>query len=379
MIRTTLLLLAALAARAGDFAITCGPYLQDPSETSMTVMWVTSRNATGWVEFGEPGRPARRVFSSRHGLIDANCRIHRVTLPGLKPGATYEYRVFSKDILDFGPYKVQFGETAASRPERFTTLDRGKRSFSFLVFTDIHEHREVLPQMMAAAGPGPFDLVVFDGDMLSHIEREEQITTFIGDAVKQFASRVPFVWVRGNHETRGSFARRLPEYVASPGGNFYWSFDHGPAHFVVLDTGEDKEDGNVSYSGLVDFDAYRREQADWLRRETASPAWRGARFRIALAHMPFPLPAGQWHGPADAFRNFGGLLGSLDMLISGHRHTIAVDEPKPGIYPYPIVRGGAFNEASRSVIRVAVSREALKAEVVRPDGSIAVSTARKSR
>ena len=68
------------------------------------------------------------------------------------------------------------------------------------------------------------------------------------------------MYVRGNHETRGRFARSLHDYIATPNGKFYYSFDAGPVHFVVLDTGEDKEDSHPAYSGLTDFTGYREEQ-----------------------------------------------------------------------------------------------------------------------
>jgi len=61
---------------------------------------------------------------------------------------------------------------------------------------------------------------------------------------------------------------------------------------VRMPPGEDKGDSGAEYTGLVDFDAYRREQAQWLRQEIGTQAFRKARFRVALAHMPFPWKAG---------------------------------------------------------------------------------------
>lgn len=59
---------------------------------------------------------------------------------------------------------------------------------------------------------------------------------------------------RGNHETRGSFARQLKDYFFYPEGNYYTAFTRGPVRFVMMDSGEDKTDDNWEYSGLVSFD-----------------------------------------------------------------------------------------------------------------------------
>jgi predicted phosphodiesterase len=349
----------------------------------MTVMWLTNRNTTGWVEFGEIGAPPKRAAASHHGLIDANERIHRIALTGLRPGCTYRYKVFSRDILNFGTSRVQYGETAASAEYEFRTFDRGKREFSFLVFNDIHQTESVLPEMLAAAGPEPYDFVFFNGDILSQIVEESQITGILDSAVKLFASRVPLIWGRGNHETRGPFARTLPKFLGLPSGSFYYSFDHGPAHFTILDTGEDKSDADVEYSGLADFERYRLEERDWLAKEVHTPEFRNAQFRIGIAHMPFPEPAGRWSGVENAYQNFGEILNGsgLDILICAHKHAAAVVEPAPGTrHKYPIVRGGGPTPANRTVIRVRVKPDALKAEIMGPGGNvIAEREVRRSR
>jgi 3',5'-cyclic AMP phosphodiesterase CpdA len=164
----------------------------------------------------------------------------------------------------------------------------------------------------------------------------------------------------------------LPDYLALPGGSFYYSFDHGPAHFTVLDTGEDKEDSNAAYSGLVDFFGYRRQQREWLAKEVRSSAYRNARFRIGIAHVPFPEEPGKWEGVADAHRNFTDLLNAspVDLLLSAHKHQAAVVEPREGRNPYPIVRGGGPTPANRTVIRVNVTPDRLTVTILRPGGEV---------
>jgi 3',5'-cyclic AMP phosphodiesterase CpdA len=306
-----------------------------------------------------------------------------VVLRDLAPGAVYRYRVVSRDILKFAPYKVDFGETVNTAFQEFRTPDTRKQVYSFLVFNDVHDIPATLPEMLKAAGDAPYDFVAMNGDIVDDIDREEQIIAMLSQAVASFASRIPMIWVRGNHETRGKLARDFPRYVDSPNGHYYYSFDHGPVHFIVLDTGEDKFDGSPEYSGLVDFYAYRRQQGEWLKAEVKSDAFRRAKFRVVFAHMPFPAgrrrPQGAtasaqpdpFTGMADAFDNFGSTLeqAGIDMMISGHTHNAAIIEPEPGRHSYPIIQGGGPKGPGRTIMRISVDDRGLEATVLRPDGT----------
>ena len=362
-------------------AISTGPYLQNPSEQGITIAWVTNRNTTAAVEYGLPNGDLKTVFSARDGLIDANERTHRITLTGLTAGAVYRYRAISRDIVNFGSNRVQFGATVDSGFREFRTLDRRKQAFSFLVFNDIHDVPTTIPGLLKVAGDDAYDFVVFNGDTVGDIDTENRITAMLDAATSNFASRIPLIWVRGNHETRGKFARHFPGYLSSPNGRYFYSFDHGAVHFTVLDAGEDKIDNHPEYSGLVDFASYRREQAEWLKAEVQSQEFRRARFRVVFVHMPFPSPrvprastgaVDVFTGMADAFENFGRTLDAagIDMMISGHVHSPAIIEPEPGRHKYPIIRGGGPRDQARTLIRVNVTADAIEATILRPDGSV---------
>lgn len=357
---------------AGAIEIVAGPYLQCPSETSMTVMWITDCNATSWVEYGRGEALDGRAVYSRDGLIDADVTVHRVTIEGLKAGQAYRYRVCSKEILKFEPYEVTYGDTVTGETHEFTTLDRGKGKFSFIVLNDIHEHNELFAALLGQAKPEPYDLVFLNGDILNHIENQRQIIDHVlTPCVEGFASQVPFVYVRGNHEARGRFARRLPDYIASPSNRYYYSFDHGPVHFVVLDGGEDKEDSHWAYSGLVDYDRYREAQRQWLAGEIRSEAFGKAAFRVAIVHVPAG-ESDEWHGPTDMYRKWRPLLneGKIDLMICGHIHSFMVCKPEPGVRDYPMVVGGAPKAGAATVIRVNADAETLEVTATSDVGKV---------
>ncbi|MCX7047626.1 MAG: metallophosphoesterase family protein [Candidatus Sumerlaeota bacterium] len=386
----TILLFAALtAAMAARMAradeapqIIAGPYLQCPSESGMTVMWLTNRNATSWVEYGESEALGAKAVRSHDGLVDADMRIHRVALTNLKPGAKYFYKVFSKEVVKFDPYKITYGATVSAGPFSFTAFSRAKPSISFVVFNDIHENDALTSRLMALALQKPFDFAIYNGDILSHLESEEQIVTHLLIPASQgFAAQVPFLYARGNHETRGRFARMLREYIANPGERFYYSFDHGPVHFIILDAGEDKPDSQAVYAGLADFDRYRSEEKTWLEQDIRSDACKKARFRIVISHINlFNQPGAEQgkaekpedYGRRDARAKFAAALeeAKTDLHINGHTHQYEVIAPEPGAHSYPIFIGGAPQAGKATLTRVEINNDAINVAQIRDDGQV---------
>jgi predicted phosphodiesterase len=357
-------------------AITHGPYLQQLTETSVTIIWKTSENCVSWIEYGKAdnlnsfptyGSVVKTARSSHQGLIDANEKIHEITISDLEPGCEYRYRVFSKEILEFRPYEVTYGGTIASDVLRFSTLDSSKDAFSFLAITDIHGDAERLDAKLDAVSWEGIDLVFYTGDSVDYFEDASGIFDgFLDTSVEHFASRVPLMFVRGNHETRGSFARHLYEYFPTTSGEYYFSFDHGPVHFIVLDTGEDKEDSHPVYAGLVDFDAYRREQAEWLKTEIRTEAFQQAAFRVAILHIP-PYGSRDAHGTLHVRQMWNELLneGGVDLALSGHTHRFAHLDPTPGEHQYPILISGREH-----TVRVDASGAELLVTVTDEEGGI---------
>ena len=360
--------------------ISAGPVLQGPTEQSVTITWITDRNATGSVEYGPADGETKTAFSSRHGLIEANQRLHAVVIEGLQPGALYRYRVASREIVRFGAYKVDFGGAVTNEFRQFRALDRRKDAFSFVVLNDIHDQVATIPELLHMAEGQPYDFVVLNGDIVSYSDTEKPVISILKTAGTTFASRIPMFWVRGNHETRGNFARQLPTYLGLPNGRFYYSFDHGPIHFIVLDTGEDKIDSQPEYSGLVDFFRYRREEGEWLKAHVREASFQSAKYRVVICHMPFPSAAAAnprqaqekvFLGMADACEQFGSTLeaAGIDMMFAGHLHNAAVIVPQSPSHSYPIILGGGHQGAGRTLIRVNVTSKFLEALILRPDGS----------
>jgi predicted MPP superfamily phosphohydrolase len=349
------------------FAITHGPYLQLPSATSMTIACHTNRPAVVRVEYGEGGRLDQTAISVHHGLIDNDRTSHVVRLEGLRPGVTYFYRVVLREFSGYEKqYIVHWGATVTSETLHFTTLDPAAARYSFAVVSDIHENAKRLDTLLEKVDWKAVPFVVFNGDMVNDfMDVNQPFTGFLDTSVARFAQRIPFVYVRGNHDVRGRFARRLEDYFPTEGGHAYYSFDHGPVHFVVLDSGEDKVDTHEYYNGLTAFEPYRREQAEWLARDLSGAAAKAARFRVILSHIPPDGAEGfairdvraAWHDIASR--------GGVELWLSGHTHRYLNLDPAPGRNPYRLVIG-----APDTITLVDVSAAQLHLTVTRETGEV---------
>lgn len=377
--KTLLLLLVLAVAPASGYAIKIlhGPYLQSVSETEATIVWTTDSQSVAWVElapndgtnFYAQERP--RYYDTQIGIKRTD-NIHAVTLRGLKPGTTYRYRVYAQEVLSHRGWHVNYGYVAATdvytkAPLAFTTLDKSKAAASFLVVNDIHEHADRMKTLFNRADYKTKDLVFFNGDMLSLFDKEQKFWGgFMDTAVSMFAGEKPLYYVRGNHETRGQMADRFHRYVRPNDAHLYFTVEQGPMFFICLDTGEDKPDNDMEYAGITDYDNYRTQQAEWLRQVVASDAFKRARFRVVVAHIPPRYTPAAWHGDIEVREKFMPILNEagINLMICGHLHKFEYTEPNSQL-KFPILVNS--NEA---VVSAETQGNKLDVKIIELNGKI---------
>ncbi|MDI3318140.1 purple acid phosphatase family protein [Pinibacter soli] len=349
---------------------TATPYLQHPTPDSMVVMFITNLPSYSWVEYGETDALGQKAQSVTNGLVDAYTRINRIRLNKLKPGTKYYYRVVSKEITYLNPYSLSYKSTLQSDVLSFTTPLEHPEAMTCLIMNDLHDKPESIPHLMKLNGGNSYDFVFFNGDVFNWQVDEQQIVDhMLQPCISTFASEKPFLYVRGNHETRGQFRRELHHYFCNPQGNQYYTFTWGPVHFTVLDTGEDKTDDHREYSGIVDFDAYREQQQQWLNEVFQSRAFKKAPFKVVLMHIP-PFYSGDWHGTMHCRELFNPLFNKhhIDMCISGHTHTYGVHAPEKGQHQYPVIIGGGPKEGTRTLIKLQAEARNLRLTMLDDSG-----------
>ncbi|MDL2212811.1 metallophosphoesterase [Bacteroides sp. OttesenSCG-928-E20] len=314
-----------------DFKILCGPYLQGVTDNEVTVVWVTSKEAVSWVELA-PDDGTHFYAEERPQFYQTNfgkkeiATLHKIRISGLQKATKYRYRIYSKEVTAKEHFYIGYGKTAATnvyskKPLTFRTLDSSQPSMKFAMVNDIHENSELLEKLISRIKVNEQDFVLFNGDMVSNMFSEKQILDgFVNQAVRSFASEIPFFMARGNHETRGLFSTEYINYFPTPTGQPYYTFRQGPAFFIVLDGGEDKPDTDIEYHGLAHFDSYRENQTKWLAGVLQSEEFKQAPVKVVVMHVP-PVRS-TWHGPIQVKKHFIPLLNEagIHLMLSAHTH-----------------------------------------------------------
>lgn len=359
------------ATRAATQGFTLAPYLQVTRPDTVVVQWRTELPAYGWVEYGTTADLGSKADRVELGLKQANVTHHRIELEGLKPGTPYYYRACAKPILAFAPYRVDYGSNVMSEVASFRTLPAADQRVRAVVFNDLHNRLPTFEAVLPVATAEPFDFSIFNGDCLADPNTEEQALTPLRafNAGVSAGSR-PVFYIRGNHETRGAYARALPGVVAWPDNKPYFGFSAGPARFLVLDCGEDKPDTNKEYSGLVDFTSFRKEQTEWLKTELKSREFRNAAWRILVVHIPlyatrtnggYSMPSHQlWAPMLEKAR--------IDVGLSAHLHRAAFHPAKSVGNPFPFYIGGGNRPEDATTMILDASREELSLRVLDRNG-----------
>lgn len=352
-----------------------GPYLQNLKETEVTIVWMAGKPSVGWVELApddgsdyyQEARP--KYFDSTNGVKNTSL-LHAVKITGLTPGTNYRYRVYAEEVLDHQGVEIMYGKVAATDvygadPLVFKTNDRNKPETSFIMINDIHGRTSDIPQLLKVADYKNTDMVIFNGDMLSQLKNEEELFTgFMDVSIDMFAKETPMYYARGNHETRGIFAASFQHYFSPKEPHLYFLLRQGPICYIFLDTGEDKPDSDIEYSGITDYDNYRTEQAKWLAEAVKSKGFTEAKYRVIIAHMP-PLPDKRlWHGQKEVLEKFVPILNeaNVDVMLSGHLHRYFNNKPTSSV-KFPVI-----DNAHKTVVKGVTKDNKLELKVMDLEG-----------
>ena len=184
----------AFAQETTEFQVNHGPYLQEVTAQGATFVFTTSLPSFSFIELKEEGgKDIKSYYHTEHGLRDANTVFHSVRAEGLKPGAVYNYRIRSKEMRDFQPYKVVFGDSITSQWYTFRTTDPTHEGGSLFVVSDVHNNSEQLDTLLNLCDYKTCDAFLYAGDMMNYIEDSETpFRAFIDKSVQRFASSIPF-------------------------------------------------------------------------------------------------------------------------------------------------------------------------------------------
>lgn len=287
------------------YKITSTPMVIDNGK-EYSVVFSTNDYGTAFIEYTYEGTDYK-VFDQTGGRLNSDTKIHSVPVP-YEHLRNNSYKVSSTRVIEEFSYGSRLGDTVTS--EEFTLTYNDSENQTWLVISDWHT---LLKQAHSAIEnfKSDYDSVILLGDATPGVDYEEQAITHIvqfgGDVSK---GTKPVIYVRGNHETRGAYANDLPTALGLE--QLYYTTDIGPYSFIILDSGEDKDDSHHEYGGMTDYNSYRAEMIDWL----SSLEKRDGK-TIALSHS-FRISDVEKELSEKGWDELGRLDAKL--IISGHHH-----------------------------------------------------------
>lgn len=364
--------------------IASSPILMNAAETSVGVTFEVSADASGWVEYSTSPDMSNsvRVFSGGLGLMTVDDRLAHIRLTGLKSATKYWYRIGADRIYYKDGYGMKnLGSEIDPKIRSFSTLGADKNGV-FCVMNDTHDRKGVLDLVLSKVKEINPAALVWNGDAINSVETKDraiEMFLHVHENHPEYASQTPLLFVNGNHDTRGRFARKLNELLmfrdpVERDGEFYdlgrnFVQRLGDIALIGMDTGEDKLDTNPLFAGIYQMKAYREMQTRWLSKIIESPTVKTAKFKVVFCHIPLfdarPNANPGDLAPADSApgypknwaawqRTCANLWGPLfekagvQLVITAHQHRFRYDPPAKNRSWAQIVGGGCGLDKNRS-------------------------------
>ncbi|PZR39890.1 MAG: hypothetical protein DI538_05735 [Azospira oryzae] len=295
----------------GLFHFTAGPYLNNASQSGISMVWETDRAADFVVEYGKQVPYDKKIVLNTQKIEKeaggAESTIYKVTLTDLEPETPYFYNIKAT---------ARDGTVMQSGPLTFTTAVRESGSYSFAVIGDTEARPHIndrISKMVWEERPN-FAVIVgdlTDGGVKDH-KFEWNYEYFQG--ITQLASRVPIFPVPGNGEDDLYWYN---QYHVLPENDGYYTFHYGNAQFFMLNSNRPQD---FSTEG---------KQYQWLEEELkkSTATWKF----VAHHHAPYSADdddyGDSWKQKAEtgdlAIRKIVPLYEKykVDMVFFGHLHT----------------------------------------------------------
>jgi acid phosphatase type 7 len=372
-----------------------GPYLQNVTPTSMSIMWQMQPGGDAKVLIEGPaevgGASVTRSLVVRKA--DQNSSIAEAKLTGLVPSSRYRYQVQpvvdGADGADGAGGSNQSNISAAAGQtwtgEFATAPPVGASSpFSFAVFGDSRQNAEAHRRVVDRISQDVPDFLLGTGDMVDDGAKQDQWQTFFDVERPLLRDNVYFPSI-GNHDRqgRGRTADSYRNYFSVPDNGTdaerYYAFSYANARFLVLDS-------NSHSFSLTD-------QTAWIDHELAAARQDKLTKHIfvVMHHPPYSISLHRGH--RDLRERWTPLFEQYDVsaVFSGHDHVYERAE-KNGIRYFVSGGGGAplyprspkaqdvdkdavlRFERAYHYLRVNVSASQVEVSAIRVDGTLIETT-----
>ncbi|MBR5409066.1 MAG: metallophosphoesterase [Clostridia bacterium] len=321
----------ALPVTSAVFFIDSEAVVFESGDEMYTIIWSTSLPGTGWVNYTYEGTEYE-VRDLQNSAVRTTDTVHSVRVP--KAHLDHNaYTYSSQQIGTRRAYVAVKGRTVTSGPVEFKGY-AGQEEINVLVLSDIHEDPYVAQKAVDNFTAEP-DLLILNGDLVSYMTSVLKFKQILSYAHRFSGGQIPVIYTRGNHENRGTYGPEAVDIFKISTRGQYFTCSYGPISFLCLDTGEDKDDDDWTYSGLVDSTTYIAGETEWLK--TLSPD-EDAAYRIAVGHMPNVdnRYGFNWVPTLTALKT--------DLFVAGHKHRLNFAYRRQAS-PFPVmIDGGKTND-----------------------------------
>ena len=282
----------AVTAQPSSAAVEKMPYMiYEGQNTTMTVLWQMTSTQSCTLEWGlDTNYSLGSVVTSEYG----NDHQHKHMIAGLTPGTKYYYNVVG----------VGSGSFTSAPADSATKI-------KILAYGDTRDnptgHNDVVEQIVNAYTQDPeFQTIcLFSGDYIG-VDTESQWSNQwfpLGyQSLMDIQSSVPINGCIGNHEGTGAVFKKY--YPFPHVDRFYWSFDYGPVHVIMIDQYTDYSVGSAQYNWLVnDLEANTKE---WIFMVYHHPGWSAGGNSNKVEVQDVLQPLAEQYG--------------VDLMINGHNH-----------------------------------------------------------
>ncbi|AMB99465.1 serine/threonine protein phosphatase [Aerococcus urinaehominis] len=288
-----------------------------------------TRDNTQWTADGSKDQDGKIAHL---GLVDVKEHIYKATADGLEADTQYYYQVGSAD--------GGFSEVGS-----FRTAGKAGQEFQFIHYTDtqnaywnanvnneaaygadtVNHALEIAPEA---------DFALHTGDFVETAQVEDEWVDNL-DMSQAANLNLPHVYTPGNHDeytvrwndekdlTAFNEHTNVPITNEAVSGGSYYSFDYNGAHFVVLNTNDNKADKKDN----PEAGAIGKAQMEWAKKDIKKAKENGANWIVMAYHKP--VYSASYHALQDEdvqvvreqMVQVADELG-VDIVLQGHDHNL---------------------------------------------------------
>jgi predicted phosphodiesterase len=269
-------------------SITKGPYLNQPEQSSMTIMWESDLSENTVVYYGEDTNLNSTMdvmpFDNKNKFY-----LYRAKIAELQSGRKYFYKIVMSDT--------------ASKLLYFHTNPSFDSSIEFVAIGDSRSGHEILRNISGQINTLEPDFIINIGDLVLHGEVFDEWSPHYFEPLSKLIDHIPLISTLGDHD-KSRNENDYFRYYLFPDLNkdqMWFSYDYGLAHFVSLDYRRENDSLMIKWFE----DDMKRSKAKWkfvyLHRPTYNVG--GHRYNWGATHWP------------KLYRKY-----NVDIVFSGHSH-----------------------------------------------------------